>query len=185
MIFLVRVLLVLVLLGAIAQFASKAAASSAEPAASLRMESPSFQPNAAIPTRFSCDGQNISPALQWQSPPRGTRGLALILRDPDAPSGVFIHWLIYNLPPTLRGLPEGAVKQPELPDGSRQGRNSARSIGYTGPCPPPGSVHRYIFTLYALDAQISLPAGASEPELVKAMQGHVLATGQLMGRFQH
>jgi len=167
----------------VAMCSLKTAATSAGASASLGLESPSFQPGTAIPARFSCDAQNLSPALKWKEPPKGTRSFALILRDPDAPGGVFVHWLIYNLPQSLRGLPEGVAQEPELSDGSRQGRNSARRIGYAGPCPPPGPAHRYIFTLYALDANLPLPAGATEPELVKAIEGHILATGQLMGRF--
>jgi Raf kinase inhibitor-like YbhB/YbcL family protein len=108
--------------------------------------------------------------------------LALIVTDPDAPRGTWVHWVLYNLPATVRALPEGLPRQ--LTDGALQGRNDSGEIGYEGPCPPPGSPHHYIFTLYALDAKLNLPVGATRAQVEAAMQGHILASGRLVGIFQ-
>jgi hypothetical protein len=124
---------------------------------SLQLQSPSFVQGGAIPKQFTCDGRSISPALSWSSPPAGTQSLALILNDPDAPSGIFTHWVLYNLPPDTRTLPEAVPAKDQLPDRSQQGLNGNDSTGYWGPCPPGGSPHRYYFTLYALDTKLSLP----------------------------
>lgn len=150
---------------------------------SLQLTSPSF--SGAIPGRYaSCGGQTgNSPALAWDAPPAGTRSYALIVTDPDAPMGVFTHWLLWNLPPDTRSLPENVPTQPQLASGARQGRNNFGRIGYTGPCPPGGSAHRYLFDLYALDTTLSLPPGASKQALLDALHGHILAAGQLVGRY--
>jgi Raf kinase inhibitor-like YbhB/YbcL family protein len=110
--------------------------------------------------------------------------LALIVDDPDAPMGTWVHWVLYDLPANTRELPEGIAKQEELPSGARQGRNDFRKIGYGGPCPPPGPAHRYFFKLYALDSKTKLKPGATKADLEKAMKGHVLAQAELIGRYQ-
>ncbi len=138
-----------------------------------------------IPIRYTCEGRNLSPPLTWGDPPEGTQSFALICDDPDAPSGDWVHWLLYDLPAQVRGLPQGIELDPELPDGSRQGRNGSGRLGYTGPCPPPGrGPHRYFFTLYALDARLGLPPAATKAELLRAMEGHILAQAELMVRFE-
>lgn len=151
----------------------------------LHLSSPSLQPGVSIAPLHSCDARNLSPALRWHYGPYGTRSFALVLRDPDAPGGTFIHWVLYNLPASTRSLPEGLSTTPQLPGGALQGTNDFGRTGYAGPCPPHGQSHRYIFTLYALDNDLRLSPGAHESDLIRAMQGHILATGQLMGRFQH
>ena len=144
-----------------------------------------FRDGSSIPKRFTCDGPDVSPALSWGDPPAGTRSLAIIADDPDAPAGTWVHWVLYDLPAETRKLPEGVAKDRELPNGALQGRNDFDKIGYDGPCPPRGSEHRYFFKLYALDSRTGLKAGATKSELERAMKGHVLAQAQLVGKFQH
>jgi len=144
-----------------------------------------FRDGSSIPKRFTCDGPDVSPALSWGDPPAGTRSLAIIADDPDAPAGTWVHWVLYDLPADTRKLPEGVAKDRELPNGALQGRNDFGKIGYNGPCPPRGSEHRYFFKLYALDSRTGLKAGATKSELERAMKGHVLAQAQLVGKFQH
>jgi Raf kinase inhibitor-like YbhB/YbcL family protein len=150
----------------------------------MRLSSPSFEPEHEIPRRYTCEGEEIPPALQWSDVPEGTRSLALIVDDPDAPDPraprmTWVHWLVWDLPPNLRGLPEGG---PSLPVGVHQGRNDARQVGYQGPCPPIGR-HRYFFHLFALDRELQLHDGASRKQLEAAMKGHVLAKAELMGTY--
>lgn len=148
----------------------------------MTLTSSAFTHGAMIPKEYTCDGKDISPPLSWGDPPEKTQSFALIMDDPDAPMGTWVHWVIYNIPATARGLPEGVPKDADLPDGSRQGRNSWRKIGYGGPCPPSGT-HRYFFKLYALDIVLTLASGATKDELLKAMEGHILANAELMGRY--
>jgi Raf kinase inhibitor-like YbhB/YbcL family protein len=150
---------------------------------SLTLTSVAFHNEQPIPAKFTCDGDNVSVPLQWTDPPANTKSLALIMDDPDAPSGTYVHWVIYNLPANLRALEENAPTDATLKDGSLNGQNSARRSGYTGPCPPNGR-HRYYFKLYALDATLALRPGATKDQLLGAMQGHILAQAQLMGTFQ-
>jgi hypothetical protein len=150
---------------------------------SLKLTSTAFQPGGTIPKKFTCDGPDVSPALAWSDAPAGTMSFALIMDDPDAPVGTWVHWVLYDLPAGTHELAEGVAKQEELPDGARQGRNDFRRIGYGGPCPPPGPAHRYFFKLYALDQKLGLKAGATKADVEKAMKGHVLAQGELMGRY--
>jgi len=140
--------------------------------------SPAFAPGEAIPVKFTCDGEDISPPLRWDTPPDGARSLVLIMDDPDAPVGTWVHWVVFNLPPDAPGLPENA----ELPKGSGSGQNSWGRLGYGGPCPPRGT-HRYFFKLYALDMRLNLPDGASKEQLLKVMGGRILAQGELMGTY--
>ena len=150
----------------------------------LVVSSSAFQEGGEIPTKYTCEGQDVSPALTWSEPPAETRSFTLIVDDPDAPVGVFTHWVLFNLPADSRGLPEAVPTQAQLPDGSLQGKNDFGKIGYGGPCPPPGRPHRYQFTLYALDQTLDLKAGASKKQVLDAMQGHILAQGRLTGTYQ-
>ncbi len=149
----------------------------------INVKSPAFVPGGKIPDKYTCDGMDISPPLTWTSGPEGTKTFAIICDDPDAPMGTWVHWVLFNLPVNITELHENVPPEKELEIGARQGMNDFRRIGYGGPCPP-GGVHRYFFKLYALDAEINLEAGATKDELLKAMEGHILAEGQLMGRYE-
>lgn len=144
--------------------------------------SSAFNEGEIIPGKFTCDGQNISPPLKWESIPAQTKCFALIADDPDAPMGTWVHWVIFNIPPTTTELPENVPTKDFLPDGAIQGKNDSRDIGYDGPSPPSGT-HRYFFKLYALDTMLKLLPGITKPELLKAMEGHIMAQAQLMGRY--
>ena len=148
------------------------------------LTSMAFKDGAAIPTKHTCDGADLSPPLAWGDAPPGTKTFALVADDPDAPAGTWVHWVLYNLPATISELPENVAKVESLDlPGARQGRNDFRRPGYGGPCPPPGPAHRYFFKLYALDAPLKLKAGAQKKDVEAAMEGHVLATAQLMGTY--
>ena len=149
----------------------------------MNLTSTSFQGN-QIPAKFTCDGAGISPQLSWSEPPAGTASFTLIVTDPDAPGRTFVHWVIYDLPAETRILPEGLPGLGQLTDGPRQGRNDFGEIGYGGPCPPGNSAHHYHFTLYALDAKLNLPVGATRAQVEAAIQGHILARGELIGLYQ-
>jgi len=149
---------------------------------SLELKSPVFEEGGWIPEKYTCDGENVSPPLEWNGLPDGTASLALICDDPDAPMGTWVHWVVFNIPPETDGLPENVPPERELRQGGRQGINDFRKIGYGGPCPP-GGTHRYYFKLYALDCSIDLPAGITKDNLVAAMEGHILEQAILMGRY--
>lgn len=153
-----------------------------ETAMSFKLTSPAFANGAAIPTDYSCDGRDISPALVWTDPPAGTKSFAIIMDDPDAPIGTWVHWVIFNVPASTRNLKEGMSTDLQLSDGSIQGTTSARSTGYHGPCPPSGT-HRYFFKLYALDVMLELSSKADKKDVLAAIEGHVLANTELMGTF--
>lgn len=157
----------------------------AEEAASMRfsLTSPAFQDGEAIPAAYTCDGANRSPELAWSAPPAGTRSLALISDDPDAPAGTWVHWVVYNVPPSVLRLGEALASDPELSDGTRQGVTDFGRTGYGGPCPPSGT-HRYFFKLYALDMMLRAPPGVSAESVQTAMKGHILAETQLMGIYR-
>ncbi|MBO0797303.1 MAG: YbhB/YbcL family Raf kinase inhibitor-like protein [Blastocatellia bacterium] len=139
-----------------------------------------FHEGEAIPIRYTCDGDDLSPPLRWSDIPPNTKSIALICEDPDAPSGAFTHWVLYNLPPAVTELPESVPAEERLANGAIQGRNDFKRIGYGGPCPPPGDgAHRYFFKLYALDTELQI-----QGDIVPAMAGHILATGNLMGKYQ-
>lgn len=144
---------------------------------SIQLTSRAFAEGEAIPNKYTCDGENLSPPLSWSGIPEGTQSLALVVNDPDAPRGDWVHWVLVDLPPDLADLPEGAQ------GAGVEGVNDFNKRGYGGPCPPRGSNHRYIFKLYALDRALNLQAGMTRGEAEKAMQGHILAQGQLMGRY--
>lgn len=150
----------------------------------LTITSPAFKAGSTIPKKYTGDGIDVSPPLSWDNIPEGTKSLALISDDPDAPVGTWVHWVIYNIPPSEKGLPENVPKQNSLPNGAKQGINDFRKIGYNGPAPPPGKPHRYYFKLYALDTVLELPAGIKKSELLKAMEGHILSTAEYMGTYQ-
>ena len=150
---------------------------------SLQMSSGAFSAGEAIPKKFTCDGPDVSPQLKWNDPPANTQSMALIMDDPDAPGSTWVHWVLYDLPANTRELPEGVAKQEQLSSGARQGRNDFGRVGYGGPCPPPGKPHRYFFKLYALDTKLNLKAGATKADVERAMKGHILAQGELIGKY--
>ena len=156
-----------------------------EPMATLQLKSSAFSNGGTIPSKFTCDGPDLSPGLSWNDPPTDTKVFALIMDDPDAPAGTWVHWVLYDLPASLRELPEGVPKKKDLESGARQGSNDFGKIGYGGPCPPRGAAHRYSFRLYALDRPAQLRAGAAKSDVERAMKGHILAQSELIGRFQH
>lgn len=149
----------------------------------IKITSTAFEEGGMIPRKYTCDGADVSPPLAWTGVPEGAKTISLISDDPDAPMGTWVHWVLFNLPAAEKGLPEAVPPDKELKNGAKQGRNDFRRIGYGGPCPP-GGTHRYFFKLYALDAILNLPAGATKAELLKAMEGHILAHGQLMGKYR-
>jgi len=149
------------------------------------LATPAFENGAMIPKKFTCDGPDVSPPLTWTEPPKSTKSFAVIVDDPDAPSGTWVHWVLYEVPADTRELSEGVRKDRQLSNGALQGRNDFGKIGYNGPCPPRGGPHRYFFKLYALDARANLKAGASKSDLERAMKGHILAQAEIIGRFQH
>jgi len=147
------------------------------------LTSSAFQEGDIIPKKYTCDGSDVSPPLCWGIPPTGTGGYVIIADDPDAPVGTWVHWVIYNLPLDLRGLPEGIPTKERLADGAFQGLNDFKRVGYGGPCPPPGKPHRYYFKLYALDRALDVKPRATKARVLNACKGHILAEAQLMGRF--
>ena len=158
-------------------------ASLEEPPA-LLVTSAAFADGQAIPQKYTSQGDDVSPPLQWTGAPSQTKSFAITCQDPDAPSGTFTHWVIYNLPATTTNLAENVAKTGSLPDGSKQGQNSFGKVGYNGPAPPPGKAHHYIFTVYALDATLTLDAGVGANDLQNAMNGHVFVQGQLTGTYE-
>jgi len=149
----------------------------------INVTSTAFKEGAMIPKRYSCDGDDVSPDLAWTGVPEGARTLALICDDPDAPMGTWVHWVLFNIPPDVTSLPAEVPSQKTLSNGARHGKNDFGKFGYGGPCPP-GGTHRYYFKLYALDTAINLESGITKAQLVDAMQGHILAEGQLMGKYK-
>lgn len=143
----------------------------------IDLTSPAFESQGMIPEQYTCDGRDISPELNWTVVPSGTRSFALIVDDPDAPAGTWVHWVLFDIPAEVRSLPAG-VRGVGV-----EGRNGWRSTGYGGPCPPPGEPHRYFFKLYALDGMLELPSGASKAEVERAMQGRILGQGELVGLY--
>jgi Raf kinase inhibitor-like YbhB/YbcL family protein len=150
---------------------------------SMELKSLAFQNGADIPRKHTCDAEDVSPVLRWDNVPAGTKAFALIVDDPDAPVGTWVHWVIYDLPSETKELAEGTAKSEILEHGAKQGANDFRRVGYGGPCPPPGSPHRYLFKLYALDATTNLKPRAAKQQLLDAIKGHILGEAQLMGRY--
>ncbi len=149
----------------------------------ITLKSPAFEEEEMIPGKYTCDGMDVSPPLSWTSVPDGTQSLALICDDPDAPMGTWVHWVLFNIPATTGELPENVPSEKVLTNGAKHGINDFRTFGYGGPCPP-GGIHRYYFKLYALDTELNLEAGAAKKDLLNAMEGHILAESQLMGRYK-
>lgn len=149
----------------------------------FELTSSAFKEGERIPDRHTCEGDDLSPPLHWSVPPAATKSFALIADDPDAPGGMWVHWVIYNLSLDLRGLPEGIPAKDHWLNGALQGLTDFKRVGYGGPCPPPGKPHRYYFKLYALDAVLTLKPRATKNQVLEACKGHVLAEAQLMGLF--
>ncbi len=162
---------------------SVAPAPAAEATAAMTLSSPAFSAGAPIPAQFTCSGADSSPALNWTGAPADTSSFALIVEDPDAPSGTFIHWVLFNLPGNKIALPADLPKADSLPGGGSQGTNSFGSVGYRGPCPPPGPPHHYHFILFALDSPLDANSSYDASALRSAMTGHVKATAELVGTF--
>jgi Raf kinase inhibitor-like YbhB/YbcL family protein len=148
----------------------------------LTVESSAFQNGGMIPSKYTCDGRDISPPLSWSAGPGGTESYAIIADDPDAPVGTWVHWVMYDIPPDVTSLPEEVPASRTLDNGAAQGKNDFRRFGYGGPCPP-GGTHRYYFKVYALDTVLQKGPGLSKKELLSIMDGHVLAQGELMGKY--
>jgi Raf kinase inhibitor-like YbhB/YbcL family protein len=151
----------------------------------IELISLAFASGEKIPVRYTCEGDDISPPLQWTGAPVEARSYALIMDDPDAPRGTWVHWVLFNLPGETVELAPAVPTLPELPSGARHGRNTAGDMAYAGPCPPPGKPHRYFFRLHALDTLLNLPPGITRQELEQAMVKHILAEGVHMGTYQH
>jgi len=149
----------------------------------IKITSSAFEDGGMIPAKYTCDGADISPPLKWEAVPEGTKSIALISDDPDAPMGTWVHWVIFGLPADTKELAENIPPDKILPNGAKQGTSDFGRIGYGGPCPPSGT-HRYFFKVYALDAELDLQAGARKKDLLRAMEGHILAEGQLMGKYK-
>ena len=145
--------------------------------------SPAFTEGSMLPAKYTCDGQDISPPLEWKNVPAGTKSLAMIHDDPDAPMGTWVHWVAYNIPPNITKLDENVKPEKVFKNGMRQGNNDWPKIGYGGPCPPSGT-HRYYFKLYALDTMLDLRPGATKAQVLQAIKGHILAEAQLMGKYR-
>ncbi|MHB1415682.1 MAG: YbhB/YbcL family Raf kinase inhibitor-like protein [Chloroflexota bacterium] len=150
----------------------------------IELSSPAFANSSPIPRKYTCEGENISPPLAWKNLPEGTRSIALIVEDPDAPSGIRTHWVVFDLPASATGLPEGTLPAATTPQGGRQGINTNKHTGYSGPCPPAGGPHRYFFRISALDCDLTLEPGSTKEAVLSAMRGHILAEGELMGTYK-
>lgn len=151
----------------------------------FELSSPAFAHGGPIPRAHTCDGADLSPPLVWTDAPDNVQEFALIVDDPDAPGGTFVHWVLYRVPGTVTALPSGIPPEPETtrPVATRQGVNGFRTAGYRGPCPPKGPAHRYFFRLYALDAALAVLPGATREVLLDALKGHVIATAELLGKY--
>ena len=149
----------------------------------IKITSSAFENGGMIPAKYTCDGADVSPPLQWETVTEGTRSIALICDDPDAPMGTWVHWVLFNMPAEANELAENIPAEETLPNGAMQGVSDFGRIGYGGPCPP-GGTHRYFFKVYALDTKVDLQAGADKRQLLKAMEGHILSQGQLIGKYK-
>jgi hypothetical protein len=179
----VRLMLLPALLAALPAAASQPPGRAGTQEATMQITSPDIAPGAAIPRTFTADGADMSPALAWQGAPQGTRAFALVMDDPDAPVGLWVHWVVYDLPGNLAGLSQNQPRTATLANGARQGKNSWSRLGWNGPSPPPGKPHRYFFKLYALDGPLGLDSGATAQKVEAAMKGKVLAEASLMGTY--
>ena len=150
----------------------------------FKLRSPAFGPGGDIPIKYACDGSDMSPPLRWTDPPEGTKSFALAVADLDSTSGVSVHWLVYAIPATLRELREGIPRQDAVPGIGSQGLNDLDVVGYSGPCPLPGLVHRYAYTLYALDTLVSMPPRKTRADLRMAVYGRIVMRVKLIGRYK-
>lgn len=148
------------------------------------VSSPAFASGTTIPNAYTCQGPDISPPLNWSGSPTQTISFALVVDDPDAPVGTWVHWVMWNIPAATNFVPENVSKQERVAGGVMQGRNDFGKVGYNGPCPPSGKNHRYFFRLYALGVKLTLPPGTKRKELDAAMEGHILARAEYMGTYQ-
>ena len=153
----------------------------------MKLTSPAFKQGEAIPKKHTCEGSDTSPTLSWTDVPQRTKSFALIVDDPDAPPGTWVHWVLFDIPGDARGMEEGSAKTAQLPNGAKNGASwgvdSFSRMGYSGPCPPAGKPHRYFFKLFALDVKLGLPPKSTVAQVEKAMSGHVLGKAELMGTF--
>ena len=182
-----RVRLIAAILACVSDFSESRAeqpATSKETKPMMTLTSTAFSSGRPIPTKYTCDGADISPPLKWQGVPEGAKSLALICDDPDAPVGTWVHWVLYDLPTATTELTEKVATTDTLPGGAKQGLNDFKRTGYGGPCPPPGKPHRYFFKIYALDMATALKPRASKADVLRAIDGHILAQGELMGTYQ-
>ncbi len=149
----------------------------------IKITSSAFEQGNLIPAKYTCDGADVSPPLRWEGIPEGTKSIALINDDPDAPMGTWVHWVLFNLPADIKELAENIPPEETLLNEAKQGISDFGRIGYGGPCPPSGT-HRYFFKIYALDTELSLESGANKHQLLKAMEGHILGQGELIGKYK-
>ena len=176
-------LVLLLLLSGCRQKVAQPATPPKQDKAEIKLTSTAFKDGESIPRPYTCDGVNISPPLEWSGVPGTAKTIAIVCDDPDAPGGTWVHWVLYNLRAENIGLVENLPATENLKVGGIQGKNNFEKVGYDGPCPPSGT-HRYFFRVYALDSELPLKAGATKAELMKAMEGHVLEQGQLMGTYR-
>jgi len=149
----------------------------------IELTSSAFDSGEPLPMRHTCDGNGISPPLHWRFAPDNTESLVLVCEDPDAPRGTFAHWVLYDIPPEMRELPENVPGEARLAWGGVHGRNDSGGIGYASPCPPSGPAHRYYFRIYALDQKLNLAPGANRQQILDQMDGHILDRGELLGQY--
>jgi Raf kinase inhibitor-like YbhB/YbcL family protein len=173
-----RILLIALAFGALTSVAGRTGE-----APLISVSSAAFSEGGTVPKEYTCEGQDKSPPLSWSGVPAGAKTLALIVDDPDAPSGPFTHWIVYNLPGKISALPENLPKTRSVANGGIQAMNDFGRVGYNGPCPPGGSPHHYHFRLYALTTELHLANDAGARELSEAMRGHVLSSGETVGLF--
>jgi Raf kinase inhibitor-like YbhB/YbcL family protein len=148
----------------------------------IELTSKAFKNGEMIPKVYTCDGEDMSPALSWGSVPEGSESISIICDDPDSPIGTWVHWVVYNIPPDIRELKENITPERQIENGGIQGMNDFKKIGYGGPCPHSGT-HRYFFKIYALDTKVELEPGATKSHLLISMEGHILDKGDLMGKY--
>ncbi len=149
----------------------------------ISISTEAFKDGEEIPKKYTCWGSDTSPPLSWTGIPRETKSIVIVMEDPDAGKGTLVHWILFNVPPTMENLPEAIPKSENFPNGSRQGRTDFNEIGYGGPCPPPGKVHRYYFKIYALDKMLDLLPGSSIRQIYESIEGHIIAKGDIVGMF--
>lgn len=175
---------IILMAGLVAARVSPAQGQAKQPHMSFQLSSSAFASGVVIPREYTCDGADESPDLHWADPPPGTATFALVIHDPDAPAGDWVHWVAWNIPKTSHGVAGNFPRDEQLADGTRQGRNDFRKIGYNGPCSPPGKAHRYFFRVYAVDTKLDLAPGVIRSQLDSALKGHVLAEAEYMGTYR-